>query len=263
MEVTGQEEPREFQKEQVEDDNCAPWCTFYVDGAVNSNGAVAGIELVSPEGHRLHSSIHFDFRATNNDAEYEALISGLKLALEMKVENIRVFSDSMLVVWQIRGGFQVRGPRTDLYLRYSQELIAKFREVKLDQIPRGKNTNAHALAKLGSQRDSTLLGVIPLQIQEQPSIFREEVMDVELPTEDSWMTPIYSYLDKGELPSNHDEARKLKYHAAKYVIYDGTLYKRGFNQPLLKCVVGDQCRYILEEIHEGVCGNHSGVALWP
>lgn len=176
----------------------------------------------------------------------------------MKVENIRVFSDSMLVVWQIRGGFQARRPTTNLYFRHTQELLAKFREVKLDQIPRGKNTNADALAKLGSQRESTLLGVIPLQIQEQPSVFKEEVMEIEFPVEDSWMTPIYSYLDRGDLPPDQNETRKLKYRAAKYVIYDRILYMRGFNQPLLKCVAGEHCKYILEEIHEGVCGNHSG-----
>lgn len=60
----------------------APWWTLYVDGASNSEGAGAGIVLISPEGHHLRSAIHFAFHATNNDAEYEALISGLKLALD-------------------------------------------------------------------------------------------------------------------------------------------------------------------------------------
>ena len=90
--------------------NCAPWWKMYVDGAVNANGSEAGIVLISLEGHQLHSSIYFAFRATNNDAEYEALIAGLKLALEMGVENINVFSDSMLVIWHIRGNYQARGP---------------------------------------------------------------------------------------------------------------------------------------------------------
>ncbi|XP_074346263.1 uncharacterized protein LOC141685037 [Apium graveolens] len=63
-----------------------PWWILHVDGAVNNGGAGAGIVLVSPEGHHLMSAIHFKFYATNNDAEYEALINGLKIALEMGCE---------------------------------------------------------------------------------------------------------------------------------------------------------------------------------
>ena len=85
-------------------ENDAPWWTLYIDGAANNEGAGARVVLVSPEGHKLSSAIHFSFRATNNDAEYEALINGLQLALEMKVENLNVFSDSSLVVFQVNGG---------------------------------------------------------------------------------------------------------------------------------------------------------------
>ncbi|XP_074383678.1 uncharacterized protein LOC141725146 [Apium graveolens] len=96
-----------------------PWWILYVDGAVNNNGSGAGIVLVTPEGHRLMSVIHFKFYVTNNDAEYEALINGLKLALEVGAVNLIVQSDSELVVNQVNGGFQARGPRTELYMRCS------------------------------------------------------------------------------------------------------------------------------------------------
>lgn len=62
----------------VEDDS---WWNLHVDGAVNSDGAGVGIVLVSPEGCRLLSAIYLGFPATNNDAEYEALINGLSLAI--------------------------------------------------------------------------------------------------------------------------------------------------------------------------------------
>ncbi|XP_074324177.1 uncharacterized protein LOC141661094 [Apium graveolens] len=89
-----------------------PWWILHVDGAVNNGGVCAGIVLVSPEGHHLMSVIHFKFYATNNDAEYEALINGLKIALEMGVRNLITRSDSELVVNQVKGGFQARGPRS-------------------------------------------------------------------------------------------------------------------------------------------------------
>ncbi|XP_074352022.1 uncharacterized protein LOC141691181 [Apium graveolens] len=112
------------------------WWILHVDGAVNNGGAGEGIVLVSPEGHHLMSAIHFKFYATNNDAEYEVLINGLKITLEMGVRNLIVKSDSELVVNQVNGGFQARAPRTELYLRCTQRLVGKFREVRLECVPR-------------------------------------------------------------------------------------------------------------------------------
>ena len=93
------------------------WWTMCVDGAVNSDGAGAGIVLISPEGHRVISAIHFAFKVTNNDVEYEALIAGMKLSLEMKVRHLRAQSDSMLVVYQINGGWQAMGPKTGVIFK--------------------------------------------------------------------------------------------------------------------------------------------------
>lgn len=73
-------------------------------------GAGAGIIFVSLEEHHLMSALHFAWQATNNDAEYEASINGLKLALEMKITNLIVRSDSMPVVNQVSKEFQARGP---------------------------------------------------------------------------------------------------------------------------------------------------------
>lgn len=63
---------------------------------MNTNGTGVGIKLINTKGHRIHSSVQFAFKATNNNTEYEALFAGLKLALEMKIENLRVFSDFIL-----------------------------------------------------------------------------------------------------------------------------------------------------------------------
>ncbi|XP_063948111.1 uncharacterized protein LOC108203333 [Daucus carota subsp. sativus] len=212
----------------VEDDT---WWNLHVDGAVNSDGAGVGIVLVNPGGCRLLSAIHLGFPATNNDAEYEALINGLSLAMEMKARNLIVYSDSMLVVHQVNGGFLARGWRTNLYMTHTQELMKKFKEVHLEKVPREKNEGADALAKASSRRDTKLLGTIQFCVQEKP---------------------------RGSAPGSVKEARCLRYKAARFVIYDGVLYKRGFNQPLLKCIAGDDCNYILREVHEGICGNHSG-----
>ena len=72
------------------------------------------------------------------------------------------------------------------------------------------------------------------------------------------MTPIISFLQDRYLPQDADEARKIKKWAARFTVLNDTLYKRGFFMPYLKCVAKDKAKYILEEIHEGICGDHVG-----
>ena len=71
------------------------------------------------------------------------------------------------------------------------------------------------------------------------------------------MTPIISYLKDVKLPKGKDEAKKLKVKSARYLLMDEVLYKRGFSQPYLRCLAPEEANYILKEIHEGACGNHS------
>ena len=71
------------------------------------------------------------------------------------------------------------------------------------------------------------------------------------------MTPIISYLKDGKLPKGKDEAKKLRVKSARYLLMDEVLYKRGFSQPCLRCLAPDEANYILKEIYEGACGNHS------
>ena len=72
------------------------------------------------------------------------------------------------------------------------------------------------------------------------------------------MTPIVSYLKDRRLPEEKDETRKLKIKSARYILMDEVLYKRGFSQPFLRCLASDEANYVLREVHEGACGNHSG-----
>ena len=66
---------------------------LYVDGSFNKGGSGAGLILVSPEGHQMHCALRFRFKASNNEAEYEALIAGLNLAKEMKGKSLEIYSD--------------------------------------------------------------------------------------------------------------------------------------------------------------------------
>ena len=72
------------------------------------------------------------------------------------------------------------------------------------------------------------------------------------------MTPIVSFLQDGHLPKDADAARKIRKKAARFTILNSVLYKRGFSMSYLKCVNDDKAKYILEEIHKGICGDHAG-----
>ena len=71
------------------------------------------------------------------------------------------------------------------------------------------------------------------------------------------MTPIVAYLRDGKLLEERDKARKIRIRSPKYVLIDEVLYKRGFTQPYLRCLAPDRSNYVLREIHQGACGNHS------
>ncbi|XP_074323184.1 uncharacterized protein LOC141660119 [Apium graveolens] len=143
-------------------------------------------------------------------------------------------------------------------MRCAQRLLKKNLSTRLESVLREENSNADALAKMGSEMDSVQLEQIPLGIQEIPSIPEVWVFQMQEVPRESWMTPIHNYIQTGVVPEDKLQARHLRYQAAKYVEYDGVLYKRGFNQPLLCCVDMEEGNYILREVHEGICGNHSG-----
>ena len=67
---------------------------LYVDGSSNDGGSGVGLIVVSPKGHRMHCALRFRFMVSNNEAEYKALIAGLKLSKEMKVNSLEIFNDS-------------------------------------------------------------------------------------------------------------------------------------------------------------------------
>ena len=75
--------------------------TMYFDGSLNLDGARAGIYFISPSGDKLRYILHLHFRASNNTAEYEAALHGLRIAIELGVKCLQVYSDSALMINQL------------------------------------------------------------------------------------------------------------------------------------------------------------------
>ncbi|XP_022874004.1 uncharacterized protein LOC111392843 [Olea europaea var. sylvestris] len=203
-----------------------PTLKLFVDGSSGEAGAGAGIVLESPEGHMLNCTVRFDFKASNNAAEYEANLAGLRLAKEMRVKKLLASSDSQLIVNQVNGNFAAKDGNMLAYLKLVLNIIPHFERFKLTQVPRLENAHADALSKLASSMDSELLNIIPIEHLSKPSTSEgEEVLWIE--GTPLWMQPIIAYLKEQTLPASRGEARKLKRRAAHFVLQEDTLYKRG------------------------------------
>ena len=94
-----------------------------MDGASNAMGAGAGIVIITPEGMRLEHSFRLGFKASNNEAESEALLAGLRAVLHLGAKDVEIYSDSRLVVYQITGDFEARDPRMKAYLSMANQII--------------------------------------------------------------------------------------------------------------------------------------------
>ena len=87
----------------------------HVDGASNQKGSRVGLVLMSPKKVVIEKSLRLDFSATNNEAEYEALLEGMAMVRRMGGKSIRLISDSRLVIGQVRGEFEAKDERMQGY----------------------------------------------------------------------------------------------------------------------------------------------------
>ncbi|XP_015933177.1 uncharacterized protein LOC107459461 [Arachis duranensis] len=234
------------------EETSARW-KLHVDGASNQTSGGAGIILESSAGVVYEQSIRFEFPVSNNQAEYEALIGGLALAMEVGATRLEICSDSQVVTSQVNGSYQARDSLLHKYLEKVKDLSQKFEEVMIHHVPRERNTRADLLSKLAS----TKLGEGNRSLIQ--GMMREPTVTLHLSRLGlSWLDPITSFLENGKLLDDKKDATKLRREAAKYVIFQGQLFKKGLNQPLLKCLHPDQTNYILREVHEGCYGHHIG-----
>nr|GEZ96367.1 reverse transcriptase domain-containing protein [Tanacetum cinerariifolium] len=197
-----------------------PW-TLFTDGSSCVDGSGAGLILTNPDGIEFTYALRFQFAASNNEAEYEALIASLRIATQMGVKNIQANVDSKLVANQVLGTYVAKEDNMIKYLD-----IAK--------------------------------GLVPVEVLETKSITGKEVTAVIEEEGPTWMTELVNYLKEGTLPEDKKEARKLRLKARQYELMEGILYKRSFLTPWLRCMGPLQAKYVMKKIHEGSCSMHAG-----
>jgi ribonuclease HI len=158
--------PRKAVKSQILADFVAEWTdtqlpppqvqaecwTLFFDGSVMKTGAGAGLLFVSPLGEHMRYAVRLHFPASNNMAEYEALLCGLKIAIELGVKRLDVRGDSQLIVDQVMKNASCHDDKMEAYCKAVRALEDKFYGIELNHVPRRYNEEADELAKIASGR---------------------------------------------------------------------------------------------------------------
>ncbi|NCG69396.1 reverse transcriptase-like protein [Bacillus coagulans] len=236
-----------------------PW-EVYVDGASNQRGSGVGLVLISPERIIIEKALRLDFSATNNEAEYEALLMGMTMVRRMGGKSVEMFSDSRLIVGQVQGEFEAKDERMQGYLSRAKSLQSEFETFNLRHVPRNSNTHADSLATLATSSAQELPRVILIEDMHRPTELRKEAVQVHYIRADlSWMDPIIKFLKDDVLPEEKGEADKVRRKATRFWLSeDHKLYKRSYSGPYLLCMHPEAAESLLEELHEGICGSHTG-----
>jgi ribonuclease HI/transposase InsO family protein len=266
--------------------------TLYFDGSVVKAGAGAGLLFVSPLGEHMRYAVRLHFPTSNNMAEYDALLCGLKIAIEIGIKRLDVRGDSQLVIDQVTKNASCHDDKMEAYCKAVRALEDKFYSIELSHMPRRYNEEADELAKIASGQITVPSNVFARDVA-QPSVNLEphpsnctepsgapsdpagaepmdedpsneafvlsllegygadkaEAMDVELaPSKADWCDEYITWMDRGELPSDRSEARRIVRMAKSFTLVDGELYKRAASGILQRWV---------RDIHAGVCGHHA------
>jgi ribonuclease HI len=134
-----------------------------------AQGLGAGVILTSPKGDKLQYVLQMHFHASNNVAEYGALVHGLKMAKQIGIRRILCFGDSDLVVHQVSGDWDAKDANMASYRFYVQQLSGFFEGCEFYHVPRANNDEADRLSKIGSTKQDIPAGV-SLEIIHKSSI---------------------------------------------------------------------------------------------
>jgi ribonuclease HI len=243
-------------------------------------GAGAGLLFVSPLGEHMRYAVRLHFPASNNMAEYKALLCGLKIAIEIGIKRLDVRGDSQLVIDEVMKNASCHDDKMEAYCKAVRALEDKFYGIKLNHVPRRHNEEADELAKIASgwitvppnvfARDvaqpsvtlephpsnctepsgspSNPAGAVPmdedpsneayvLSLLEGYGAGEVEAMDVEpAPSEVDLRDKYIAWMDRGKLPSDRSEARRIARMAKSFTLVDSELYKRAASGILQRCV---------------------------
>ncbi|XP_066160599.1 uncharacterized protein [Oryza sativa Japonica Group] len=231
------------------------------DGSWSHRGAGIAAVLFLPNGVPIRYVARLQFDTTNNAAEYEAVLLGLRKAKALGVRRLLIRTDSKLVAGHVDKSFEVKKEGMKRYLEAVRSMEKCFTGITVEHLPRDQNEEADALAKSAACGGPHSPGIF-FKVLHAPSVPMDslEVMaiDQEKLGEDpyDWRTSFVKHLETGWLPVDEAEAKHLQLRATKYKMVSGQLYRFGVLQPLLRCISFAEGEEMAKEIHQGLCGVH-------
>jgi ribonuclease HI len=245
--------------------------TIHCDAAWCHTGAGAAAIITSPAivKYRYATCLSFALesdKCTNNITEYEAVILGLRKLRALGVTTCIIKTDSKVIADQIEKEYPAKEPVLMQYLVAIRSLEKQLKGFTLQHIERNKNEEADTLAKAAAKGEALPSDVF-YHVIGTPAVRNPEGLQITqdadghqivnlIMAEDSW-APITLYLQGHYHPSDHNEAKGLKHRSRDFAIVNGHLYKKGINQPMLKCISETEGLELLREIHSGTCESHS------
>jgi ribonuclease HI len=219
---------------------------MYFDGSLKLEGGGAGVLLISPTGEQLKYVLQIFWKVSNNEAEYEALLHGLRLAVSLGIKRLLVYGDSAVVIHQVNKSWDRNKENMDAYCLEVRKLENKFYGLEFHHIVRGNNIAADVLSKLGSTRAQVPARVFvhelhmpsipelaPTITNPTPSPAGQEVMMIDV----DWRQPFIDYIREQKVPTNKNLAEQIIHWAKSYVLVGDKLYRRGAtSEVLMKCV---------------------------
>ena len=184
----------------------------------------------------------------------------MSMVQRMGGKAIKIFSDSRLVIGQVKGKLETRDERMQGYLSQVRHLQSKFESFSLLHIPRSGNIHADSLTTLATSSAQSLPWVILIEDLCKPIEETGKAVHVhQVRVGPSWMDPIVLFLREDILPADKLEADKVQRKVPKFWLSeDQKLYKRSFSRPYLLCIHPERSDLLLEELHEEIYGSHTG-----
>ncbi|XP_056685490.1 uncharacterized protein [Spinacia oleracea] len=219
------------------------WWKMYFDGASNRRGNGAGVFLIDPYGIHIPFAVKLSFPTTNNTAEYEACIYGVKAALAAGAKYLTVYGDSNLIISQTIGVWRVRDERLQMYTEYLQQFIPYFEDIDFKHLPREQNSFTDALANLAvnlTWENNVKIRAVTIEESDSPVVNLEHMIaSLTLQDDkDAWYADIKKILITGRYPeeSHKKDQLAIRRLTAHFVILKDRLYRKGFDGTLQLCV---------------------------
>jgi ribonuclease HI len=199
--------------------------TVFCDGSWGTFGAGAAAVLVAPSKVKTCFAVKLDFSCTNNIAEYEALLLGLRKLRAMGIRRAILKTDSQVISGHVDKSSRARDPKLEKYLDAVRRLEASFEGFSVKNILRGENEHADLLAKSAAQ-GLPLPSEVFFETIKAPSVelMERAVLTISPVHSEDWRTEIISFLQGNCLSSDEAYNKRMEERTRPYVMIEGELY---------------------------------------